>query len=224
MSGQCQTVSAIGQSGRPAFPVPPTTDTIRRADLDMTKAHASLISWRARTGFEGGTAELPRLGIRLLAVMALAGLATATAPVASADNFRLNNGVVAHIYALQQLSGCSKELHVDPQLRQAAQWHTLDMLNDRSLNGDTGSDGSTPQDRALAAGYQGQVAETVSIDPASMAGSAFAANGIEVITQWQSNPDYLAIMTNCANTQIGVWSENSLDRMIVVAVYGTGWR
>jgi hypothetical protein len=57
-----------------------------------------------------------------------------------------------------------------------------------------------------------------------MAGSAFAANGIEVIKQWQSNPAYLAIMTSCANTEIGVWSENSLDRMIVVAVYGTGRR
>jgi hypothetical protein len=27
-------------------------------------------------------------------------------------------------------------------------------------------------------------------------------------------------MSNCANTQIGVWSENSLDRTVVVAVYG----
>jgi hypothetical protein len=27
-------------------------------------------------------------------------------------------------------------------------------------------------------------------------------------------------MSNCANSQIGVWSENSLDRTVVVAVYG----
>jgi hypothetical protein len=27
-------------------------------------------------------------------------------------------------------------------------------------------------------------------------------------------------MSNCANTAIGVWSENSLDRTVVVAVYG----
>jgi hypothetical protein len=26
-------------------------------------------------------------------------------------------------------------------------------------------------------------------------------------------------MQNCANTAIGVWSENSLDRTVVVAVY-----
>jgi hypothetical protein len=62
------------------------------------------------------------MAVTTLTVLATA---TATAPVARADNFRLNNGVVAHVYALQQLSGCPKELHVDPQLRQAAQWHTL---------------------------------------------------------------------------------------------------
>lgn len=28
------------------------------------------------------------------------------------------------------------------------------------------------------------------------------------------------IMSDCANTQIGVWSENSLDRTAVTAVYG----
>jgi hypothetical protein len=33
-------------------------------------------------------------------------------------------------------------------------------------------------------------------------------------------PPYFAIMSNRANTQIGVWSENSLDRTVVVAVYG----
>jgi hypothetical protein len=27
-------------------------------------------------------------------------------------------------------------------------------------------------------------------------------------------------MSDCANTTIGVWSENSLDRTVVVAVYG----
>jgi hypothetical protein len=28
------------------------------------------------------------------------------------------------------------------------------------------------------------------------------------------------MMSNCANTAIGVWSENSLDRSVVVAVFG----
>jgi hypothetical protein len=30
----------------------------------------------------------------------------------------------------------------------------------------------------------------------------------------------MALMSNCANSQIGVWSVNSLDRTVVVAVYG----
>jgi len=30
----------------------------------------------------------------------------------------------------------------------------------------------------------------------------------------------MAVVSNCANTQIGVWSANSLDRSVIVAVYG----
>jgi hypothetical protein len=38
--------------------------------------------------------------------------------------------------------------------------------------------------------------------------------------QWYYNPAYFAIMQDCANALIGVWSENSLYRAVVVAVYG----
>jgi uncharacterized protein YkwD len=103
---------------------------------------------------------------------------------------------------------------VDPRLRLAAQRHTIDVLRNRSLDGDLGSDGSTPQDRANAAGYRGTVAETVVINP------AMAISGIELISQWYYNPRYHAIMANCAHTAVGVWSENSIDRTVVVAVYG----
>ena len=88
------------------------------------------------------------------------------------------------------------------------------MLTNRGLDGDVGSDGSTPQDRAAAAGFQGKVAETVAINP------ALAINGIEILNQWYYAPEYRAIMQDCANTAISVWSENSLDRTVVVAVYG----
>ena len=88
------------------------------------------------------------------------------------------------------------------------------MLNNRALDGDIGSDGSTPQSRANAAGFVGTVAETVAINP------ALAISGIEIINQWYYRPDYMAIMSNCANTKMGVWSVNSLDRSVVVAVYG----
>jgi uncharacterized protein YkwD len=159
-------------------------------------------------------ARASRLTTRLMAAVGLPVVAFAAAPVADADNHRLNNAVVSNVYTVQQRAGCTADLHVNPQLRLAAQWHTNDVLNDRSLDGDTGSDGTTPQDRAANAGFRGRVAETVAINP------ALAISGIELIHQWYDNPAYLAIMQDCAYTEIGVWSENSVDRTVVVAVYG----
>jgi hypothetical protein len=87
-------------------------------------------------------------------------------------------------------------------------------MANRALTGDIGTDGSSPQQRAEAAGFQGSVAQTVAIHP------ALAISGIELINLWYHNPAYRAIMADCVNTRIGVWSENSLDRTVVVAVYG----
>ncbi|WP_236723414.1 MULTISPECIES: CAP domain-containing protein [Mycobacterium] len=139
-------------------------------------------------------------------------------PAAHADNKRLNDGVVANVYTVQHQAGCANDVKINPQLQLAAQWHTLDVLNNRNLDGDIGSDGSTAQSRASAAGYQGRVAETVAINP------AVAISGVELMNQWYYNPAYFAIMSDCANNQIGVWSENSLDRTVVVAVYGQSGR
>ena len=155
--------------------------------------------------------SMPRALLPLPAVVVAALL---SAPTAGADNSRFNNSVVADVYGVQHQAGCTNDVKPNPQLRLAAQWHTDDMLNNRSLDGDIGTDGSTPQDRANAAGFHGVVAETVAINP------ALAMSGIELINQWYYNPDYHAIMADCANTAIGVWSENSLDRTVVVAVYG----
>jgi hypothetical protein len=137
-----------------------------------------------------------------------------TAPLANADNKRLNESVAVNVYTIQHQHGCTTDLKINPQLRLAAQWHTDDVLNNRELDGDIGSDGSTAQDRANAAGFKGIVGETMAINP------DLAINGIEILNQWYYRADYMAIMSNCANTQIGVWSENSLDRSVVVAVYG----
>nr|WP_246398884.1 CAP domain-containing protein [Mycobacterium vicinigordonae] len=145
---------------------------------------------------------------------ALAAGVTLATPLAHADNKRLNDSVVANVYTIQHQAGCANDVKINPQLQLAAQWHSQDVLNNRNLDGDIGSDASTPQDRANAAGYHGHVAETVAINP------AVAISGIELINQWHSSPEYLAIMSDCANTQIGVWSENSPDRTVVVAVYG----
>ena len=88
-------------------------------------------------------------------------------------------------------------MKVNPKLRLAAQWHTDDVLNNRALDGDIGSDGSTVADRARNAGYKGVVAETVAINP------ALAINGVEIINQWYYRPDYMAIMSDCGNVADG---------------------
>ena len=135
-------------------------------------------------------------------------------PEANADNSRLNSGVVANVYTVQHQAGCSNNIKIDAKLRLAAEWHTNDVLNNSNLDGDIGSDGSTPQTRAEAAGFRGKVFETVAIN------RALAINNVDVINQWYYNPVSFAIMSDCANTAIGVWSANSLDRSVVVAVYG----
>lgn len=150
----------------------------------------------------------------LAAATALAASAL-TAPAVQADNSRLNDGVVANVYTVQQKAGCDTDIKISPPLRLAAQWHANDVVRNRALDGDLGSDGSTPQSRAAAAGFAGPVAETVAIN------NSFAINNLDVINQWFRDPADYAIMADCANTAIGVWSEsNGLDRSVVVAVYG----
>ncbi|WP_431235976.1 CAP domain-containing protein (plasmid) [Mycolicibacterium psychrotolerans] len=141
-------------------------------------------------------------------------LAVAGAPAAQADNPRLNNGVVANVYTVQHQAGCSTDIKKNPALTQAAEWHANDVLSDRTLDGDVGSDGSTPQSRAAAAGFTGKVAQTVAINP------ALAINNMDVINQWYYDPADFATMSDCGNTAIGVWSVSSLDRSVLVAVYG----
>jgi uncharacterized protein YkwD len=165
-----------------------------------------------------------RGGMPALTVAAiLAAGAALTMPAAHADNDnntlvpnnkRLNDGVVANVYTIQHQAGCTNDVSINPRLQLAAQRHTDDVLNNRALDADIGSDGSTPQDRASAAGFHGKVAETVAINP------ALAIDGMDILNQWYNNPADLAIMQDCTHTLMGVWSENSLDRTVVVAVYG----
>jgi uncharacterized protein YkwD len=161
-----------------------------------------------------GSAVARRAGTHTLVAMLAAVGVIALSPDAHADNRRLNNSVFGNIFTVHRQAGCQTDPKVNAQLRLAAQWHTNDVLNNRSLDGDIGSDGTTAQDRARNAGFVGAVAETVAINP------ALAISGIELIHQWYYDSADLAIMQNCAYTQIGVWSENSLDRTVVVAVYG----
>jgi uncharacterized protein YkwD len=152
---------------------------------------------------------------RLLPVAVIAPLAAAlAAPVAHADNKRLNSAVVSAVYTLQHQAGCTNDVIRNNALTLAAEWHAEDMMNNRNINDDTGSDGSSPQDRANAAGFRGRATETVAINP------AIAISSLELVNQWYYNPDAMAIIRDCANTAIGVWSDNALDRTVVVAVYG----
>jgi uncharacterized protein YkwD len=158
---------------------------------------------------------MPTRQARVCALMLSAVVAAlATAPFAQADNKRLNESVFVNIDTAQKQNGCPTEPDLDGRLVAAARRHTFDVRDHRQVNGDIGSDGSTPQDRANAAGFVGTVTETVAINP------ALAISGIEILAQWWHDPARRAIMQNCANTAIGVWSENSLDRTVVVAVYG----
>ena len=142
----------------------------------------------------------------------MAGGAIAGMPAADADNKRLNDGVVANVYTVQHQAGCTTDIKINPKLRLAAQWHTNDVLNNRALDGDIGSDGSTVAgSRAQRRGFAGAVAETVAINP------ALAISGVEIINQWYYRPDYMAIMSNCANSRSGCgrrtgWTARSWSR------------
>jgi uncharacterized protein YkwD len=167
------------------------------------------------------TSQLFRAVLTLTATPVLA--AAFTAPAAQADhdnntlipnNSRLNDSLVQGVYITQHQAGCTNDVNLNPQLNQAAQWHTDDLMNNRGLDGDIGTDGSAPQDRANAAGFPGAVAETVTINP------AISISSMELINRLYANADHLAIMRDCSHTLMGVWSENSLDRTVVVALYG----
>lgn len=154
---------------------------------------------------------MKRLGVVAALLLAVGAVGV---PTAQADNKRLNDSVISGVYTVQHQAGCSNDVVMNNSLYLAAQWHADDMLANPNINDDIGSDGSTPQSRASAAGFRGKVAETVAINP------ALAISSLEVFNQWFGNPDYLAIMRDCNNTAMGVWSDNSLNRTVLVALYG----
>ncbi|WP_264011790.1 CAP domain-containing protein [[Mycobacterium] manitobense] len=155
-----------------------------------------------------------RLLSRALAVTTCAAtVVTIGVPQAVADP-RVDDGVVTNLTVVRRQAGCDPRIFVDPALERAAQWHAADLLTHRTLTGDIGSDGSTPLQRAHAAGYPGRVAETVAVHP------ALAISDLELIRLWHADAGRLAVMRDCAFTSIGVRSAHSLDRTVVVAVYG----
>src|ERR1700749_1996687 len=101
-----------------------------------------------------------RLSARALSVAVIvSGTAALAAPNAYADNKRLNSAVVSAVYTFQHQAGCTNDVIRNNALTLAAEWHAEDMLNNRNINDDIGSDGSAPQDRANAAGFRGKADE-----------------------------------------------------------------
>ncbi|TDH52923.1 CAP domain-containing protein [Mycobacterium eburneum] len=147
-------------------------------------------------------------------MLAAATVVMAAAPAAHADNRRLNQSVISNIFTAQRRNDCPTHLSLDERLVEAAHRHTLDLLASIELDGDLGSDGSTPQMRAEQAGFNAKASETVAITP------ALAISGMEILNQWWNDPVARQTMQNCSNSAVGVWSENSVARTVVVAVYG----
>jgi uncharacterized protein YkwD len=139
--------------------------------------------------------------------------AIVAAPPASGDNLRLNKSVFNDILIAQANNGCPVQARTDPRLTDAARRHTFD-VRDNQIDGHLGSDGSTPADRARDSGFSGRTAETVAVAP------SVAISGLAVLDQWWNDPAARAVMQDCSNTAIGVWSENAAFRTALVAVYG----
>ena len=108
-----------------------------------------------------------------LTALVVAAAALQCIPVAQADNDNntlipnnrgLNDGVIANVFTVQHQAGCKNDVRPNLQLQLAAQRHAEDVLNNRGLDGDIGSDGSTVQDRAHDAGFNGRVAETIAMN------------------------------------------------------------
>src|ERR1700759_3609714 len=96
---------------------------------------------------------LSAVGTGLVAPIVI-GVASA-APGVPGNNDRLNNGIVVNVDTIKRQAGSKTNLKINPQLQAAAQRHTVDVLNNRGLDSDIGSDGSSGADRSRRAGYHG---------------------------------------------------------------------
>lgn len=122
-------------------------------------------------------------------------------PAAHADNKRLNSAVVSAVYTLQHQAGCTNDVVRNNALTLAAEWHAEDMINNRNINDDIGSDGSTPQDRANAAGFRGRAAETVAINPAmAISSPSWSTSGMPTRTTWRSSGTAPTPPSGCGRT------------------------
>ena len=55
----------------------------------------------------------------------------------------LNNAVISGVYTLQHQAGCTNDVIKNNALTLAAEWHADDMMANRNINDDIGSDGTS---------------------------------------------------------------------------------
>ena len=125
------------------------------------------------------------------------------------------DAAVAAINALRAQNGLPA-LTVSAQLTQAAQAHSNDMACN-SLFVHNGSNGSTPQSRAAAAGYAGSVTENVY-------GHNPAPTGQEAVAWWatdQTDPRHRQNLLTTKYPEIGVGYSTFNSFGYYVAVFGT---
>jgi uncharacterized protein YkwD len=105
----------------------------------------------------------------------------------------LEDRVTALTNAERAAVGCG-ELRTDERLRTAARGHSRDMA-DNDYFSHTGLDGSSPTDRARAAGYEGGVAENIAMGYRTPE---------DVMRGWMNSDGHRHNLLNCNHRVIGV--------------------
>jgi uncharacterized protein YkwD len=142
----------------------------------------------------GGAVRLPL--VAALVVLACAVPTTvAHAGTGATDTGSSDSGaVVAAVNRERAEAGCSA-VTVDSRLAAAAQDHSQDQADHTEMT-HTGSDGSSPGERATAAGYRwSKVAENVASGTTSPE---------RVMTMWMNSSGHRANILNCAFRHVGV--------------------
>ena len=146
------------------------------------------------------------------AAMLLAGPVLA-APTAHADRTAQQRRRLRRLHVAAP-AGCTNDVIRATRSTPAAQWHADDMINNRNINDDTGSDGSTPQDRANAAAVRAKRPRPWrSTRPWPSAAWNWSTSGTTTPMTWRSSGTAPTPPWGCA-------SDNTLDRTVVVAMYG----
>lgn len=131
-----------------------------------------------------------------------ASSAPAGPPAASRSRVeQFEDEVLALVNRERQRDGCTVMLRTDDRLHTAARGHSVDMAAHNTMS-HTGSDGSSPWQRAERAGYRSAMAENVAYGYRSPA---------SVMAGWMESDGHKRNILNCAAKAIGVGLAYSRD-------------